>query len=923
MLTALALSISNVSYAREAGDTLDTYEDTGQEGITEPGQNTQPNGDGASGEEPGGPVEESQQESQTTEDLAQSDGSQPGGTQQDESSQGQTEQNQTGQDQSQQNQENLQTEENESREQSQQDENSDGYVIWGRGRGITPSTLKSDNDRFAPISSGLSVVNMDGALKSKLDSYVGQKDIEGDFGSLVNQGQIKGTSTAFYEYEKGMVVTSQHGTFSIELPMLNTFLAGGGLEGTGAPLAEQTAEDGRIRQKFEKGTLSCAVKTNPDTLAVRRGNTYYFKNTLGDGQADKVVQYGRSSDTVLVGDWDGDGQDTLCVRRGNTYYFKNSMTGGEADSVAVYGRSADDVLVGDWDGDGRDTLCVRRGNVYYFKNDISGGTADAEIPYGRRTDDVLIGDWDADGLDTLSVRRGNIYYFKNSITAGAADAEITYGRKADKVLVGDWNGDRKDTLCVRRGNTYYIKNSIENGTADQTVYYGRSNDMTYAGKWASGAKEEVPAAQNLSFNQSHGFSYSQLTQAFAGNSVNAASFRKSAITTYIDGNGSEIQYCAYYDSYGTIVLAKRVNEGQWVYQWTDFTGDFADAHNVTSLAVDGAGYLHMAWSEHSGQLMYARSVSPGSMTMEEAQMIGNLEERVTYPEFYVQPSGDLFFLYRNGTSGNGNIVLNRYSTASGTWQRVQDNLISGEGKVSPYWQACVDSVGRLHISWVWRETGNVVTNYNMSYAVSTDASGTTFVSSSGGQQNLPITEATGEVICRIPKNSSLINQTSMTVDGENKPYIISYWRVDGVVQYNVVRFTGEKWIIYNTDIRTTDFDLAGLGTRQLPCARPQILVDGIGDDADIHVLFRDDERGGRASIAKLKVQGTEIITEKMIDLTDSSMEEWEPNFDIALWNQKRKLHIFLQKEYFNPDGAGKRNDVENIYVVNATSFLNE
>lgn len=870
LLAVLLLSVPNISYAEEADD----YTDTGaqQEAEQEPGQDV-------TGE--------------TNSDISQEDG------------------------------QNIEQEDETNTEQEEEQspaEDSD-YVIWGKGRGITPSTLNSEQDRFSAISSGISIVPIETSLKSKLESYIKENGLES--AKITDQGQIANTGTAFYEYEKEMVVTSEKGTFTILLPILNTFISGGGLESLGAPIGEQKVENGCITQRFENGELSCEVENHPDTLAVRRGNTYYFKYSLGDGKADKEINYGRSKDMVLVGDWDGDGLDTLCVRRGNTYYFKNSISSGEADQVINYGRSADEVLVGDWDGDGIDTLCVRRGNTYYFKNSITTGVADIEIHYGRKNDIVLIGDWDSDGMDSLCVRRGNTYYIKNTITTGVADSEVNYGRSNDEVLVGDWNGDGSDTLCVRRGNTYYIKNSIANGIADQTVYYGRKNDITYAGKWSARAKRQRSSSQNISFNQSHGFKYSQLTPAYAGNCINGASFRKSAVTTYISDDGSQIQYCAYYDPYGAIVLAKRVNEGAWEYQWTDFKGYYSDAHNVVSLAVDGAGYLHMAWSQHSGALMYARSADPGGLSMTEMQMIGTLEDRVTYPEFYVQPSGNMFFLYRNGSSGNGNIVLNKYSISSGNWQRVQDNLISGEGKISPYWQACVDSAGRLHISWVWRETGNVQTNYNMSYTVSTDDTGTTFVNSFGEPEILPITESMSEVICQIPKNSSLINQTSMTTDDEGRPYIISYWRVNGVVQYNIIRYTGTQWIIYNTDIRNTDFDLSGVGTRQLPCARPQILVNGTGDDVGIYVLFRDDERGGKASIAKLTVNDKEIITEKMIDITGETLEEWEPNYDITLWEQSKKLHIFLQKEYFNTDGTDKSGSAEYVYVIDITSFLNE
>ncbi len=796
-------------------------------------------------------------------------------------------------------------------------------IIWGTGSGITAQTQGSESDQFGTAFLEQSIVTAEAGLNKKLEAYVQENSVEMSTSKLVRKGQIQGTKTAFYEYTNMMIITSENGTYRVSLPMLNTFISSGSIGSMGAPLAEQTVNDGYIYQKFANGTLSCQVEKKSDTLVVRRGNVYYFKNSLSNGEADKVVAYGRAGDEVLIGDWDGDGVDTLCVRRGNTYYFKNSISQGEADTVIQYGRAGDKVLVGDWDGDGVDTLCVRRGKEYHFKNDISSGVADAVVIYGRADDKILTGDWDGDGVDTLCVRRGKEYHFKNSISAGPADTVIIYGKAADDILVGDWDGDGMDTLCVRRKNEYHIKNNIQSGVADSVILYGRASDITYSGTWSTTSRLEYSTAENISFNQSQGFGYSQLTQAFAGNSINGTAFRKNALTTYIDGAGNQRQYCAYYDNSGTIVLAARVNEGEWNYQWTAFKGDITDAHNVVSLAVDGAGYLHMAWSYHAGTLMYAKSTQPNSMTMNMSQMIGTMENSVTYPEFYVQPTGDMFFLYRNGSSGEGNLVLNRYSPATGVWQRVQDNLISGEGRISPYWQAYVDNQGRLHLSWVWRETADASTNYNMSYAVSADASGNTFVNSLGQAQKLPITEATAEKICEIPKNSSLINQTSMTTDGEDKPYIISYWRVGKVVQYNIIRFTGEKWIIYNTDIRSSDFVLSGTGTRQLPCARPQILVDGTGDEADIYVLFRDDERNGKASIAKMEVEGSNITTKKMIDITGSSLGEWEPNYDISLWKQKKKINIFMQKEFFTVDGKDFKNKTEKLYVADVTTVTNE
>ena len=180
---------------------------------------------------------------------------------------------------------------------------------------------------------------------------------------------------------------------------------------------------------------------------------------------------------------ENDRKDTLAVRRGNRYYFKYAMSSGPADRVIGYGRANDTVLVGDWDGDGVDTLAVRRGNRYFVRNSISSGPADRVIGYGRANDTVLVGDWDGDGVDTLAVRRGNRYFVRNSISSGPADRVIGYGRASDKVLVGDWNGDRANTLAVRRGNTYYIKNSISSGPADRVIGYGKPGDMVLVGKW--------------------------------------------------------------------------------------------------------------------------------------------------------------------------------------------------------------------------------------------------------------------------------------------------------------------------------------------------------------------------------------------------------------------------------------------------------
>jgi hypothetical protein len=213
------------------------------------------------------------------------------------------------------------------------------------------------------------------------------------------------------------------------------------------------------------------------------GNQYYLKNSFSGGQSDIYFAFGNPGDTVLIGDWDGDGVDTIAVRRGNTYYITNSLMGGVATTVFSYGNPGDTVLIGDWNGDGIDTIAVRRGNTYYITNTLTGGVATTVFSYGNPGDTVLVGDWNNDHVDTLAVRRGNTYYLTNTLTGGAADTVFSYGNPTDTVLVGDWDGDGVDTLAVRRGNTYYLTNVLTGGPATTVFSYGNPDDTILVGDW--------------------------------------------------------------------------------------------------------------------------------------------------------------------------------------------------------------------------------------------------------------------------------------------------------------------------------------------------------------------------------------------------------------------------------------------------------
>ena len=335
---------------------------------------------------------------------------------------------------------------------------------------------------------------------------------------------------------------------------------------------------------------------------------------------------------------------------------------------------------------------------------------------------------------------------------------------------------------------------------------------------------------------------------------------------------------------------------------TQYTGNTADAHNVISIAVDGDGYLHISWDHHDNELRYAVSVEPLSLVLgAKKQMTGIEEGKVSYPQFYnLKNSGDLIFMYRSGQSGRGILVINSYDIKTGVWSQLHQNLIDGEGKRNAYWQAYVDKQGTIHVSWVWRETWDVSTNHDIAYAKSTDG-GKTWTRSTGEAYELPITQETAENAWEIPQNSSLINQTSMTTDDAGNPYIANYWNVEGKTQYQIVYLENGIWKKQHTSFRDSGFDLGGGGTKKIPISRPEIFVQKQKSEKTVYLLFRDDLRESKITIAYKNLASQKDW--KLQDLTDISVGDWEPNFDKQLYKQTGKVHIF-QQEVIQVDGEG-------------------
>lgn len=239
------------------------------------------------------------------------------------------------------------------------------------------------------------------------------------------------------------------------------------------------------------GVLVAAPTAYAQGAAVGGWGGRYFLNDAFTGIANRVVDYGDAGDETYFGDWDGNGTDTPLVRRGNTFFLRNSLTSGIADVQFSFGNPGDEVLVGDWDGNGTDTLSVRRGSVVYVRNTLTSGYAERQFTYGDPGDVILVGDWDGNGADSLAIRRLGRYFVRNSLTSGPADHFFGFGNESDIVLAGDWDGNGTTTLAVRRGIRYFLRNSTTTGGADVVFDYGNPSDRTFAGDWNGDGRDTL------------------------------------------------------------------------------------------------------------------------------------------------------------------------------------------------------------------------------------------------------------------------------------------------------------------------------------------------------------------------------------------------------------------------------------------------
>jgi len=270
-----------------------------------------------------------------------------------------------------------------------------------------------------------------------------------------------------------------------------------------------------------KLSQTAQLQTPPTTVLVKSKigvfrNGSWLLDENGDfvwdsGQADTLSSFGQAGDTVVLGDWNGDGKTKIGVFRSGTWYLDTDGNGvwdnGIKDTQLSFGQNGDIPVVGDWNGNSKSKIGVFRAGTWYLDTDGNGvwdnGIIDTQVSLGQNGDVPIVGDWNGNGKSKVGLfRLGSWYldYDGNGVWDGGINDELySFGQNGDMPVIGDWTGDKKTKIGIFRNGVWQLDTNADgiwNIQTDTQASLGQSGDIPVLGDWDNSGKVKIGMFRN-------------------------------------------------------------------------------------------------------------------------------------------------------------------------------------------------------------------------------------------------------------------------------------------------------------------------------------------------------------------------------------------------------------------------------------------
>jgi autotransporter-associated beta strand protein len=349
-----------------------------------------------------------------------------------------------------------------------------------------------------------------------------------------------------------------------------------------------------------------------------------------------------------------------------------------------------------------------------------------------------------------------------------------------------------------------------------------------------------------------------------GRAINGVSFQAEPLMTYGD-----YQYSTWYHlgaSDEDVYLARRQLSGT-AWEVMDTGANFVngdgigggtwDAHNVVLMGISGDGRIHLSWDHHGHNLRYMNTNAGAATSGTWNSSLLNAERSslnagggsigtLTYPQFTTDSAtGDMYFNYRTGGSGAGNQFISTFDQSTGLWNTphefingtnsifYDDDFGAGSSNRNAYVNGLdVDSTGRLHTTWTWRETATGSSNHDIMYAYSDDGGDSwrnnagTVVATVGSPMNM---SSPGIIVVPMDRGNTLMNQQTQAVDLDNRVHMVMWHKRDGAAPVTGFTTAPADYFHYYRDPTTGEWNRTELPTNRAVGSRPDMAYDENGN----------------------------------------------------------------------------------------------